>query len=376
MSDDMLFGKPHAASDLYNPLFGPTMGFKTNAYNTKDPPTDLDARRFGEKPFLIYTSWLLNRRFGERKRKGQVHFGHSMSRRIMREVVRSYPRPAAQSICQRFRGETGFQLYSWYIAFHYTIERHREALLWSYIMLRTDIDGNGNLGWTERQTIMADLEEGMDKEGKTNFRTRLFYQVADMTEAAGLEPPKVNLDVLWTSLDGPSSIRDIKCMEFDVNECIAPGFSTEISDLTSPNPIFSTAAILDRLVRQHPKCGDCLLKLILNRAKQGLEPLLPHAKTQSASRELVVKALMKYQYTIVEPDALFVMVSSAEQVKQTLFKRFTSQKRIVGQLCLNDDVMTDDQQEVENVRHAMIDLLKVLEPTPSSFEIMEEDAIA
>jgi hypothetical protein len=28
-----------------------------------------DAERFGEKPFLIYTSWLLNRRFGARQRR-------------------------------------------------------------------------------------------------------------------------------------------------------------------------------------------------------------------------------------------------------------------------------------------------------------------
>lgn len=79
----MFLGKAHAASDLYSPLFGPTMGFKTNSYNTKDPPTDIDARRFGEKPFLIYTSWLLNRRFGGRKRKGQVHFVSLHMRHIL-----------------------------------------------------------------------------------------------------------------------------------------------------------------------------------------------------------------------------------------------------------------------------------------------------
>jgi hypothetical protein len=66
----MLLGKPHAAADIYSPLFGPSMGFKTSAYNTRDPPTDIDAQRFGEKPFLIYSSWLLNRRFGERERNG------------------------------------------------------------------------------------------------------------------------------------------------------------------------------------------------------------------------------------------------------------------------------------------------------------------
>jgi hypothetical protein len=104
LSDDMMLGRPHSASDIYSPLFGPVMGFKTNAYNTVNPPTDADAHRFGEKPFLIYTSWLLNRRFGNRKRPGQGHFGHSLSRTVTREAIGSFPGPELQSACERFRG--------------------------------------------------------------------------------------------------------------------------------------------------------------------------------------------------------------------------------------------------------------------------------
>lgn len=165
LSDDMFLGKPHAASDIYSPLFGTVMGFKSNSYNSLSPPSERDALRFGEKPYLIYTSWMLNRRFGSRKRKGQVHFGHSLSRSVAREAISTFPRPALKSACQKFRGETGFQLYSWYAAFHYTIERHREALLWSYLMIRSDPDSSGNLDWEERQIIMKDLEEGMMNEG-------------------------------------------------------------------------------------------------------------------------------------------------------------------------------------------------------------------
>ncbi|KAL2061207.1 hypothetical protein VTL71DRAFT_7480 [Oculimacula yallundae] len=369
LSDDMLLGKPHAASDIYSPLFGPTMGFKSNSYNTANPPTDADARRFGEKPFLIYTSWLLNRRFGERKRKGQIHFGHSISRSVTKEAINSFPRPALQSACQRFRGETGFQLYSWYVTFHYTMERHREALLWSYIMLRSDVDGNGNLGWSERQTIMDDLEEGMKQEDQPMFRKRMFYHMSEALEEAGLEAPKVNIDVQWTSLDGPAAIKDIECFEFNVNECIAPGFSSPASDEKRTNHVFSTASIFDRLARQHPKCGDCLLKLILNRVESGLSPLLPDPSTQASMREVVIKALWKYQYVIVEPDAFFVMVTDAEQVDNVLFKRMLKKRGKVGQLCLNDDVSTDEEGAVADVRKVMMKLLEEMLPEPSRFEI-------
>jgi hypothetical protein len=367
----MLLGKPHAASDLYSPMFGPTMGFKTNAYNTREPPTDTDAHRFGEKPFLIYTSWLLNRRFGERKRNGQVHFGHSMSRSVTREAINSFPRPALQSNCQRFRGETGFQLYSWYVTFHYTMERQREALLWSYIIQRSDSNQDGNIEWSERQAIMKDLEEGMANEANTRFRTRMFYLVPELLEAAGLEAPKVNLDIVWTSLDGPSSIRDIECFEFNVNECMAPGFSLQSADEHFTNPVFSAASIFDRVARQHPKCGDCLIKLILNRTPQGLAPLLPHADTQATSRATVVKSLLKYQYSIVEPDALFTMVTSAEQVKHVLLKRLVngSGKKEVGQICLNDDFASEDADEIEDLRKTLKKFFKAFAPGRSPYEL-------
>lgn len=368
LSDDMFLGKVHAASDLYSPLFGPTMGFKTNAYNTKSPPTDMDARRFGEKPFLIYTSWLLNRRFGERKRKGQVHFGHSMSRSVTREAIRSFPRPALQSTCQRFRGETGFQLYSWYATFHYTIERHREVLLWSYILVRADLNGDGVLDWTERQAVISDLERGLANEANKTFRERLYYQLPDQLERAGLLPPKVNLDTLWTSLDGPIMIKDSECFQFDVNECMAPGFSTPLSDMNNTTPVFSTALIFDRLARQHPLCGDCLIKLVLNQVPRGLSPLLPHSNTQAQQRSTVIKSLLKYHYTIVEPDALFVMVTDSEQVEEVLMKHFLKHKKEVGQICLNDDVSSADDSALEKLKQTMQDFFEQIAPDKTVFE--------
>lgn len=192
LSDDMLLTTEHAASDIYSPLFGPTVGFKSNVYNIIGAPVVEKTQRFGEKPFLIYSSWLLNRRFGERKRKGQVHFGHSVSRNVAKEVSESFPRPTLKSASRRFRGENGpkgelgFQLYSWHSMFHYIIERQREALLWSYIALRSDTGSNGLLSWSERQIILSELEEGIGYEGSTTHRDRNFFHIQCCT------PPRVS----------------------------------------------------------------------------------------------------------------------------------------------------------------------------------------
>lgn len=235
-------------------------------------------------------------------------------------------------------------------------------------MLRSDTDKNGNLGWAERQVVMQDLEQGMAKEGETGFRKRMFYHMNEHLEEVGLEAPKVNIDVLWTSLDGPAAIKDIECFEFNVNECLAPGFSTPSSDETYTNYVFSTASIFDRIARQRPKCGDCLLKLILNRVDKGLGPLFPHADTQGEARKTVVRALKKYQYTIVEPDAYFVMITDAEQVENVLLKRLLKKRGKVGQLCLNDDVSSEEASVIEGVRTVMIKLLQGIVPEPSAFE--------
>lgn len=379
LSDDMLLGREHSAADVYSPLFGPSLGFKEDSgYNTMTPPEEEDAHKFGEKPYLIYTSWLLNRRFGMRIRSGQAHFGHSMSRSVAKEVHDSFPRPALRSACQRFRGESGFQLYTWYAAFHYTVERHREALLYSYIMLRSDTDGDGNLGWLERAQMMREIEQGMANEDDSlNFRRRMYKSVDAIHAAAGLEPSKANTQTQWTSLDGPMTISDIDCFGFDVNECLGPGFGMPSADAAHKSPVFSTASVFDRVARQDPICGDCLIKLILGRQPAGLEPLLPPRDTMRAHREVVLKTLKRYSYSVVEPDALFAMITDANQVKYTLSKELLGHTagaktsdwpRQVGQLCFNDDVATDDEDELMALQQAMTGLFQELYPEPSKFE--------
>ncbi|GIZ49359.1 hypothetical protein CKM354_001238900 [Cercospora kikuchii] len=367
LSDDMLLGRLHAASDICSPLYGPLYAFKTNGYNTLHAPTEADAKRFGEKPWLIYTSWLLNKRFGSRKRKGQAHFGHSLSRKLHREAMLSFPKPELQSACSRFQGDFGFQLYSWYASFHYTIERHREVVLWSYLMHRSDQDRNGYLSWEERAHVIKDLQDGLQNMGGS-YRMRHFYHLPETLETAGLDPPKVNLDILWTSMDGPLAIKDVDCLSFNVDDCLAPGFSAEDNTRSSSNaPVLLTAAILDRVARQQPDCGDCLIKILIHRQRKGFGPMMP-TSTQSKAFDIVVKALIRYQYVIHEPDALFVMVTDAEQVETTLIKRLLTKKKQVGQLCLNDDVSTQNPTELQDLVKAMTKLFEGLCPSPSRFE--------
>lgn len=288
----------------------------------------------------------------------------------MKEAINAFPGPELRSACKRFRGEPGFQLYSWYAAYHYLIERHREALLWSYIILRSDVNADGMLSWDERQTIISELEAGMENANKISFRRRNFYHVPAALEKAGLQPPKVHTSTLWTSLDGPVSIQGLECENFDVNECLAPGFSTA-STSKSKNHAFSSALVFDRLARQNPECGDCLIKIILSQQSKGMEPILPDKNTKSRERQMVIKALMRYKYIIVDPQStLFAMVTDADQIDSTLTRTFVREgKPLPGQMCLNDDVEADDPRELGDILQAMTELFTGLFPEKSVFEL-------
>jgi hypothetical protein len=123
------------------------------------------------------------------------------------------------------------------------------------------------------------------------FRKHIFHRVGDSLEKAGLTRPRVNTDILWTSLDGPLMIKYLDCDTFDTGECLGPGFSIAAADAGNRSPVFSSSAIFDRVARETPRCGDCLLKLVLNTRRAGLGPLLPHPLKKPQQRETVVKSV-------------------------------------------------------------------------------------
>jgi len=306
----------------------------------------------------------------------QAHFSHSISRRVMKEAMASFPSPAIGGTCERFRGERKFQIYPWYTAFHYSIERFREALLWSFVMTRSDANDDGYLDWSERQVLLDAIrpgrkatkgEDASTPAKSAEGRDRLFYQLPAIHKRAGLQPPLSNVNVLWTSLDGPETIRDVKCNDFNVNKCFAESFDSPLSDATYRNSDFTTANIFAQLSKREPKCGDCLIKFMLSTVPRGLEPLLP-PRSSYRERETVVKALLKYQHTIIDPDAMFVMIKDAEQARTELLERTIERKKHVGQWCLNDDVMTDDVKAVAKVNSVIQTVFKTLFPTKSRWE--------
>ncbi|KAI1741286.1 hypothetical protein F4680DRAFT_416284 [Xylaria scruposa] len=379
LSDDMFLGMNHAPSDFYSPLFGHVMAFKSDHYNVKSLGKG-SMPSFGEKPFAYYTSYLLNHRFGERNRQVQAHFAHSVSRAVMREAMSSFPRPSMDGACQRFRGEYRYQIYPWFAGFHYCIERFREALIWSFVALRSDINSDSYLDYRERSQLLAAIELGKQQFIKRDStatpppitvypRDRMYLRVAQILRQAGLQPPSANVNVLWTGIDGPETIRKVKCDNFSVDKCLGDSFASPLSDETSRNPDFAVPNIFSRLSHEHPSCGDCLLKFALAAVSRGLEPLLPSADTKPKDRDVIIRALKKYQHTIVDTDTMkFFMVKDSEQAKTELLERTIERGTAFGQWCFNDDVMTESPEEVNRVRDIMRRVFEKLWPERTAWE--------
>lgn len=190
------------------------------------------------------------------------------------------------------------------------------------------------------------------------YRTGQYYRVGDRLAEAGLEAPKVSTDILWTSMDVPVTMKDLECDAFDTEECLAPGSSMASSDAQSRSPVFASAVVFDRIARQSPRCGDCLLKLVLNQRRAGLGPVLPRPTKKPQQRDTVLKALMRFQYTIVQHNASFYMVTDAEQARHILLKPCIKHGKTFGHICLSNDVVTEDESELEALNEVMKQLFE------------------
>lgn len=113
-------------------------------------------------------------------------------------------------------------------------------------------------------------EEDMSEDAPELYRDRQYYRLDDHLKEASLQGPKVNIDILWTSMDGVIMIKDLSCDAVDSKECLTPGSPVSSLDVRSRSPIFASAAVFDRTARESTRYGDCLLRLVLNRRRAGL----------------------------------------------------------------------------------------------------------
>jgi hypothetical protein len=143
-------------ADFHTPAFGLVfrlLGWPSLLIN----PAEVSSKpRNGEWRPLEYTSWLLSTRFGFRRRPYATHVAKVAARPLLHEMARAlWPAELARTAAHRFRGARG-DVYMMFAFVHFVVERHREALLWAFVVGRI---GGDDDEWRDahRRSAWAEL---------------------------------------------------------------------------------------------------------------------------------------------------------------------------------------------------------------------------
>ncbi|KAJ7717069.1 hypothetical protein DFH07DRAFT_347232 [Mycena maculata] len=343
MNDDFFLLKPLSAADFQTPLYGPVFRIQLDLDVRSTPPDSvrMGVDREGEWPGLEYANWLIDQRFGKRQRRYLHHVAKVLPTPIMRETAAVWAEEMAKTAETQFRGR-GPQLNIVYLTTWYTIEKHREALLYSFIMLRVDANADGVFSPAERRNLIDGLASGevtvqLREGGSAHVIARNF-------ERAGLAPPK-ETEYSWLSSDGYPLIRTFRressvYCTIDIDNCFPRG---------SPLEVFKRVAF------KLPECGDCLIAHLINKSgPEGLSAFLPPPTTPNPpppellafskrwqdakfpaglGREFAVDYIQRYTYVVGTSAMQFLALK-----RQRDTKRLPNNDSSVAFLAVNDDI--------------------------------------
>lgn len=245
-----------------------------------------------------YSNWLLDERFGRRERSYLVHVAKAVSSPLMAELGSIWSDDLQSSAGIRFRGKGGVEVNMLLLSTYYVMEKHREALLWSFFVARMDPHGKGLYRLAERAAIVemltsphARLEDGKIKVTRWK-RASMTEDPEDLLQAAHLEKPKATR-YTFTSMDGYaladlsqagntwplySDAPDLgrkfppEACDIDLEKC----FGSDKFGTSAYSGDSSTTSLFKRVAFEHPECGDCItVALLAKSGERGLEAFLP-----------------------------------------------------------------------------------------------------
>ncbi|ORY69275.1 hypothetical protein BCR35DRAFT_269821 [Leucosporidium creatinivorum] len=306
LNDDCFLLGPLTAADVGSPLYGPVFRLQRDFVVNGVSPSDKAGDAEGEWPGLRHANWLLDRRFGTRNRGYLAHISKATSTPLLAEMHQLWNKEFSQTAASRFRGRKAEEFGTLFLATHYIIESHRQALLYSYFFLRADTNLDGSLSLAERHQLLDDLglsnSELEASEAPYPLRSTL-QDLPQAFEATGLESPR-STEIVFDSRDGfamftpapeyregppPRSVRvwptqwPIAAATEEEGEERAPkpvcSFSRSQclgAEFLRPSARVSTNDLLRRVAFEHPECGDCAILLLMGKSgKRGLEAFLP-----------------------------------------------------------------------------------------------------
>lgn len=235
------------------------------------------------------------------------------------------------------------------------MERHRELLLESYLVHRSDANGDGFLDIEERQVLLTQVQTALQQK---IIRKTLEQQLIAM-HTADLPLPKVS-KLIWSSTDGypftfknpsnPTTEENLKdptppmfsvtdpphtrIPEFDfVDMCLTKDFVRE----SLADAKVDTKMLFKLMAQEFPYCGDTLLSILIPSSPTGLHHFLPPPSHPKYSE--ITNQIHQYAYTISTTSSEFIMASSATALRRGFVRALRNLKyNGLAQICVNDDL--------------------------------------
>ncbi|BGP12919.1 hypothetical protein JCM10213v2_000836 [Rhodosporidiobolus nylandii] len=351
--------QPLSTSDVDSPLTGSVFRMFRDFSVEGARPEDSDDDPEGEWRGLKYSAWILDRRFGKRKRPYLAHVAKSIPMPLFRELHAVFFGQLETTSASRFRGRGPAEVTPHFMLQHYVLEKHPQETTFEFL----------------------------SQDGFCLFAADDSHE-ATIPHWAGSWPsfaPSAD-----NGVGSPCALRLVDCFGeafLDVSQGAA---STDASEL------------LKRIAFERPECGDCLIvQLLAKSGERGLEAFLPEKveKEQldrslevvtvgtsgmiwkeldfntvlsgASRRQQAISLIQRYAYSIGTSPFAFLSVG---QGGDPLTARLSSLIRPVPPetvpafVALNDDIASTDPVELADVDERLQRWFREVWPEPSEWE--------
>jgi hypothetical protein len=396
LNDDVFLGTTILPSDIWTPLYGFVFHLEPSLLVLPQIiPLAENTFEVGEWNSLQYSNHILSKQFGSRNRAYVAHIPHVLSVPMLQEIQEIWPEEFAQTSSHRFRGEgDALDVQVSFFMAHYVLERQRETQLDSFWQYRLDANQDGVLDWNEREQLIQridlwnKLNQVRTRDGQVeSLSSPSFLDEADVyLRQLGMEPSGSTTYML-SGMDGfPFMLKNAstassilgqeqipyvaadepksRTCQLDLDFCLGSAFQDEkiqALDKTTSSKIFQ------RLAFKEFHCGDCLLLMLRQTAKEpGLaSDIMPLNKSSEAFAK-VSNDLAKYNYVVGASYYSFVQLDDIPGSRSVL-AGIMSRKDTDTFMCINDHIINDPIIQ-QTVRDSFQTFLDNRFPTPSPWE--------
>ncbi|KAJ6576158.1 hypothetical protein DFH09DRAFT_1150528 [Mycena vulgaris] len=384
LNDDNFMMLDLPPSAYHSPLYGPVFLFQTDRFIISDDTGTLDGS--SELRSLAWSNHLLDQRFGARRRPYVMHNARAFSLPLLHEASLAFAPYFSATPLSPFRGVVttppDLEVNMMFLASHFVVERHREALLYAWIVAKWGgASADGVLRAPDKDAMWAELGGNVDGErlsARWPERASRVEVAHHMNQAGIREPfadsntPQPRIQYAFVSGDGyvhtylPIVEDTPSMMHVPDLAVISKAIACEMSRAEclgfNPEPAWD---LFKRALVDQPACGDCFISALVRASgRRGLDIFLPAATNTTTSspdappptlplilpatapplpknpRMFAARLIYRYSFALGVSRTHFIMLRSALHGRREL-KRVDANPDI-ALLCINDDLPEDD----------------------------------